>query len=101
MRGEYIPLNVSGPRANHVVAFARTHHGKQVINACGRFFMQLPEAPPLPVDPSLWIDTFIELGPDSSSSLTDVVTGRTIPITGGRIALADAFAQLPVAMLHD
>jgi (1->4)-alpha-D-glucan 1-alpha-D-glucosylmutase len=101
MGGEYIPLKISGPRANHVVAFARAHEGKRVIVICGRFFMQLAEAPPLPVDPKVWVDTFIELGPDSSSSLTDLVTGRAISTAGGRVALDEAFAQMPVAMLHN
>ncbi|HXN84863.1 MAG TPA: hypothetical protein VN867_02280, partial [Candidatus Binataceae bacterium] len=100
MRGEYLPLKVSGPRANHVIAFARAHEGELVLAICGRFFMQLPEAPPLPVDPAAWKDTFIELD-DASSSLTDVITGRAISTAGGRIALDEAFAQLPVAMLQD
>ena len=101
MRGDYIPLKVSGPRANHVVAFARAHEGKHVIAACGRFFMQLPEAAPLPVDPRAWKDTFIQLESGSPSSMTEVVTGRAISIAGDRIALEQAFAQMPVAMLHD
>jgi (1->4)-alpha-D-glucan 1-alpha-D-glucosylmutase len=100
MRGEYIPLNVTGPRANHVVAFARTHEGKRAIAICGRFFMQLPEAAPLPVDPKVWADTFIAVEPNSLS-MTDLITGRAIPIVGGQLALSEAFAQMPVAMLHD
>jgi (1->4)-alpha-D-glucan 1-alpha-D-glucosylmutase len=101
MRGDYIPLNVTGPRANHVVAFARAHNAKRVIAVCGRFFMQLPEAPPLPVDPIAWADTFIKLEPGSSSLMTDLITGRSISIVGGRLALSEAFAQMPVAMLRD
>jgi (1->4)-alpha-D-glucan 1-alpha-D-glucosylmutase len=101
MRGDYIPLNVTGPRANHVVGFARAHNGKRVIAVCGRFFMQLPEAPPLPVDPNAWADTFIQLEAGSLSLVTDLITSRSIPIVGGRLALGDVFAQMPVAMLHD
>jgi (1->4)-alpha-D-glucan 1-alpha-D-glucosylmutase len=101
MRGDYIPLNVTGPRANHVTAFARAHDGKRVIALCGRFFMQLPEAPALPVDPKAWAETSVEVEPGSSSSMTDVITGRSISIVGGRLALGDAFAQMPIAMLHD
>jgi (1->4)-alpha-D-glucan 1-alpha-D-glucosylmutase len=100
MRGEYLPLKVSGPRANHVIAFARACEGERVLTICGRFFMQMPEAPPLPVDPATWKDTFIELD-NASSSMTDVITGRAISAAGRRIALDEAFAQIPVAMLHD
>ena len=101
MGGDYISLNVTGPRANHVIAFARAHDGKRVIVVCGRFFMQLPEAPPLPVDPKAWADTLIELEPGSPSSMTDLITGVSIAIVGGRLALEEVFAQMPVAMLHD
>jgi (1->4)-alpha-D-glucan 1-alpha-D-glucosylmutase len=101
MRGDYMPLKVSGPRANHVVAFARALEGKRVIVLCGRFFVQLPESPPLPVDPKAWVDTFIELEQGASSSVTDLITGRSVSIAAGRIAIDQAFAQMPVAMLHD
>ena len=30
MRGDYLPLKVIGPRANHIVAFARVHEGKRI-----------------------------------------------------------------------
>ena len=76
MRGDYLPLKVVGPRANHIVAFARVHEGKRAVVVCGRFFMQLAEAPPLPVDPKAWTDTFIEMEPGSSSKMTDLITGR-------------------------
>ena len=101
VRGEYIPLNVTGPRADHVVAFARAHNGKRIVAVCGRIFMQLPEAPPLPVDPNAWADAFIELTPGPSSSMTNLITGRSISIEGGRLAISEAFAEVPVAMLHD
>ena len=101
MRGDYLPLNVTGPRAKHVVAFARKHNGKCVLAVCGRLFMQLPEAPPLPVDPAVWADTFIDLEAGSPSMLTELMTGRSISIVGGRLALGEAFAQMPVAMLRD
>ncbi len=100
-RGEYIPLNVSGPRANHVIAFARTHEGKRAVVVCGRFFTQLAEASTRPVDPEAWADTFIDLTPGASASMTDVITGRSISLEGGRLAISEAFAELPVAMLHD
>jgi (1->4)-alpha-D-glucan 1-alpha-D-glucosylmutase len=99
-RGDYIPLNVTGPRANHVIAFARAHDGKRAIVAVGRFFMQLPEAPPLPVNPDVWAETFIELDPGAPVSMMEVITGRSISIVDGRLAVREAFAQLPAAMLH-
>jgi len=101
MRGDYIPLKVTGPRANHLVAFARVHDSKRVIVVCGRFFTPLSEAPPLPVDPKAWADTFIEFEAGSPSAMTDLITGRSISSIGGRLAVGEAFAQMPVAMLRD
>ena len=101
MRGEYVPLKVAGERANQVAAFARTYNDKRVIVMCGRFFMNLAEAPPLPVDPNAWAGTFVELESDSSTSMTELISGRAISIARGRIAADEAFAKLPVAMLHD
>jgi len=101
MRGEYVPLAVTGERANHVIAFARVHEDKRVIIMCGRFFMSLPKAPPLPVDPNVWRGTFVESGEQSSRAMTDLITGQTISLAGGRVTLEEAFAQMPIAMLHD
>jgi len=100
MRGEYVPLNVAGERANQVIAFARSHNDKRVIVMCGRLFMNLPAAAPLPVDPNVWRGTFVEFQDDSRKSMTDLVTGRAIS-TDRRIAVDEAFARIPVAMLHD
>jgi (1->4)-alpha-D-glucan 1-alpha-D-glucosylmutase len=100
MRGEYVPLKVDGSRADHVVAFARKSDRKWVVVLCGRYFMGLPEAPSLPVDPNVWAETFVILDEGSPSKLTDVFTGASISIDRGRIALTDAFAQMPVAMFH-
>jgi (1->4)-alpha-D-glucan 1-alpha-D-glucosylmutase len=100
MRGEYTALKVEGPRADHVVAFARKSASKWAIVLCGRFFMNLPEAPPLPVDPNVWKETFVILDEGSPSKVTDIFTGASISIERGRIVLSEAFAQMPVAMLH-
>jgi len=100
MRGEYVPLKVEGPRADHVVAFARKKGSKWAIVLCGRFFMNLPEAPPLPVDPNVWKETFVILDAGSPSRVTDIFTGASIAVERGRIILGEAFAQMPVALLH-
>ncbi|HVN30043.1 MAG TPA: hypothetical protein VMT64_16210, partial [Candidatus Binataceae bacterium] len=97
-RGEYLPLKVSGPRANHVIAFAREHEGRRVIVACGRFFSRLPESPPLPVDPQVWKDTFIEL--DADFDATEILSGRAISSGAGRIRMDEAFSLMPVAILQ-
>ena len=99
MRGEYVPLDVIGPRAPHVIAFARAHAGRRVLAVCGRLFTALPEAPPLPVDPKVWTDTFVSVG-DGDARFTNVFSGATIRVVKGSLALEEVFAQMPVALLE-
>ncbi|MBV8879915.1 MAG: malto-oligosyltrehalose synthase [Planctomycetaceae bacterium] len=42
-RGEYIPLEVRGPRSAHLLAFARRHAGDEVVALVGRFLAVSPE----------------------------------------------------------
>ena len=100
LRGDYLPLNVTGERANHVVAFARNYNDKRAIVMCGRFFMSLPEAEGRPVDPNAWRGTFVELEGNWPASMTDRISGRTIS-TDRPIEVEEAFAQLPLALLHN
>ena len=102
MRGEYVPLKVTG-RARQPGRRIRAH--RIMINASslcvGDSSCNLPEAPPLPVDPNVWAGHLRRTWNDSSTSMKDLITGRAISIARGRIAVDDAFAQLPVAMLYD
>ena len=45
-------------------------------------------------------DSFVILDEGSPSKVTDIFTGASISIERGRIVLSEAFAQMPVAMLH-
>ncbi|CAN5321373.1 malto-oligosyltrehalose synthase [soil metagenome] len=47
---------------------------------------------------TVWGDTTLEV-PDAGDTLLDVLTGRTVPVSDGRVRLTDALAVLPVAML--
>jgi (1->4)-alpha-D-glucan 1-alpha-D-glucosylmutase len=99
MRGEYLPLDVMGPRAPHVIAFARAHGEKRVLVVCGRFFMQLPQASPLPVDPRTWNDTSVNVGA-THVRFRNVFNGATIGAEKGSLRMEEVFAQMPVALLE-
>ena len=45
-----------------------------------------------------WDDTVLVL-PDAPEALTDVLTGRTVAIGGGRLRVREALEALPVALL--
>jgi (1->4)-alpha-D-glucan 1-alpha-D-glucosylmutase len=98
-RGSYEPLRVTGRLASHVVAFARVHEGRRVVAVAGRQFVSLggEQAP----TGAVWGDTAVEL-PASTGSFREALTGTSIASRGrGSLAVADAFAHLPVALLEE
>ena len=100
--GEYVPVNVTGDRAQHIVAFARRRHDSVALAVAGRLFASLGLAPGvLPVGEAPWGNTELDVGfLESGGSLDNVLTGETITVRGGRIRLAECFARLPVTLLH-
>ncbi|HVY60516.1 MAG TPA: malto-oligosyltrehalose synthase, partial [Planctomycetota bacterium] len=108
--GEYIPLEARGPRARHIVAFARRAGGEAAIAVAARFFLSLRlEAPGRddlvhPVGGEVWGDTALALGPLGAGRWRDALTGREVAARddggGATVALAHAFADLPLALLE-
>jgi (1->4)-alpha-D-glucan 1-alpha-D-glucosylmutase len=81
--GGYRPMLADGLAREHVVAFQR---GDDVVVAVSRWTVRLPDTG--------WGDTSLAL-PDGS--WTDRLTGRRL---SGSVALADLYADLPVALLE-
>jgi (1->4)-alpha-D-glucan 1-alpha-D-glucosylmutase len=100
--GAYVPLDVVGPRARHVVAFARVREGRVAIVIAPRLVASLIG------DRSAWANTFVTL-PDEvaelleGEELKDVFAGagrRAIPREGGTaLAVTELFADFPLALL--
>ncbi|MBI2388252.1 MAG: malto-oligosyltrehalose synthase [Deltaproteobacteria bacterium] len=109
--GAYVPLDVVGPRARHVVAFARVHpegaarhraDGDVAIVAAPRL------AAPLVGDRSAFADTWLTLPDEVADALPqeplrDAFSGerrRAIPREGGTAFSVDTlFARFPLALL--
>jgi (1->4)-alpha-D-glucan 1-alpha-D-glucosylmutase len=95
--GAYLPLEVSGARREHVVAFARTHASGTLVIVAGRLFVKLLGAPgKLPLGEA-WEDTVLAL-PPGATALENVLTGERLD-AGGGVALSRACARFPVAAL--
>ncbi len=98
--GGYIPLQASGAKSRHLIAFARHHGNRTVIAVAARLFASLGVSPgEPPIGDRVWSDTRLaltNLGPNAR--MTDVLTGRTIEIDGSELPVASAFAHLPVAL---
>jgi (1->4)-alpha-D-glucan 1-alpha-D-glucosylmutase len=77
----YAPLRVSGPKADHLIAYAR---GEDLIALTPRLILGLGE----------WGDTSVDL---PAGEWTNAFTGARIE--GGRLAVHDLLAGFPVALL--
>lgn len=93
-QGEHVALAPAGERAEHVVAFARAHEAEFAVTAVARFFTRLP-APPLGT--AAWGDTTLPM-PDGT--YRELLGGRELRACGGRLALSEIFARLPLALLE-
>jgi (1->4)-alpha-D-glucan 1-alpha-D-glucosylmutase len=98
--GDYIPLEVSGDAANHLVAFARRRGAEWLIVAATRLPMALLDGEVPLVHPSAWGDTRIAL-PEEAGGIEwrDIVFNGTIA-AGPVIDANTALAHFPVTLLH-
>ncbi len=96
--GGYAPAAVSGSRAEHVVAFFRTHHDRQALVVVPRFLTSLtaPGRPPLGFE--VWQDTRIALPPGSPATWQDKTTGGEMNALE-ELRVGDILQEAPVALL--
>ena len=89
--GEYLPLRVTGSRANHIIAFARRCHDQWCVVVVPR----LPgKAPP---EQKVWRDTVDRAAAEAGSQWTNILTDETFP---GSFP-PHIFTTLPVAVLTE
>jgi (1->4)-alpha-D-glucan 1-alpha-D-glucosylmutase len=102
--GTYVPLEVTGPRARHVVAFARLTPADAAVTIVGRFFTGLGAANRRPIGAEVWGDTRVTL-PHVVRTATfhDVIGDTNVPIdeqSGVRtLPVGAVFSMLPAALL--
>jgi (1->4)-alpha-D-glucan 1-alpha-D-glucosylmutase len=100
--GEYLPLQVTGPHAHRVIAFARRLEGRTVVVVAPRLVVPLmdSEGDRMPIG-TVWESTSIVLPQElQSQAWHDLLTDRRGSSGAGTLALADLFATLPVALLE-
>jgi (1->4)-alpha-D-glucan 1-alpha-D-glucosylmutase len=97
--GDYVPLQVAGPRQGEVVAVARTTRDQAVVAAAARFVTRLPSPP---TGARAWGDSALPVQP--GAVYREMLTGRELrpQRSGGgfELPLAEVFAHLPVALLE-
>jgi (1->4)-alpha-D-glucan 1-alpha-D-glucosylmutase len=98
--GKYTPLYCTGPKRDHVVAFARENHSQVAIVAAPRLSYTLAGGSLLPPLGEIWSTTELPVPSRTSEFLDNVFTGEKIKVTPGRTLLCrELFAHFPVALL--
>lgn len=95
--GEYLPVDVRGPAANHIVAFARRNGSLWAVVAVPRLLAGLCEAASPLAPPEVWAGTSLHLPTDAPRHWRQAFTGQRC--RGPVIAAATLFRDLPVAVL--
>jgi (1->4)-alpha-D-glucan 1-alpha-D-glucosylmutase len=98
-RGEYLPLDVSGPAAEHVCAFARVHETQAAVVVAPRLVLRLQAAgqPIWPAD--TWKDTALIL-PSIPGPWRNLFTGETWEAPQDVLPVEMALGKFPIALLH-
>lgn len=99
LQGEYLPLEVEGKWANHVIAFARRQSGKALITIVGRHFTSLHAASVYPVGEAIWGDTCVNIPPNWSKIWQDTLSDQKIS-NSSQLGIGQIFTTLPIALLE-
>jgi (1->4)-alpha-D-glucan 1-alpha-D-glucosylmutase len=92
--GEYVPLEATGERARHVIAFERRAGDRRAVFVAGRYFTQLCEPEHWPRG-DVWESTLMSLG---EGTWLERLTNRRIE-TSAETALSSVLQNLPFAIL--
>jgi (1->4)-alpha-D-glucan 1-alpha-D-glucosylmutase len=97
--GEYIPLEVTGERAKHLMAFARRHGRQTLIVVAPRLCAQLLAGEPRMLSgEEVWQNTHIKIT-DDVACFRNLFTGETRAVEHGGLLAKAVFHNLPVALL--
>jgi (1->4)-alpha-D-glucan 1-alpha-D-glucosylmutase len=94
--GAYDPLTGNGARAGHALSFRRVAAGEECIVVVPRLTCGLGGEAPIG---AAWGDAGLTLPPGAARSWRCVLGGQIVQSTDGRLAVAEALARLPTAVL--
>jgi len=100
MDGDYLPLKVTGSKADHICAYLRVHEDDIALIAVPRLVVRLTQGQAvMPSGETIWDDTQIHVPQAYQLELNNLFTGETYP-AGDTIAASTLFAHFPVALLR-
>jgi (1->4)-alpha-D-glucan 1-alpha-D-glucosylmutase len=100
LQGDYIPLAASGPRENHVIAFARHAGASWIVAVAPRFLMKLSTGCKPPLGRRVWRDTEVCLPENAPLQWSNVLSGEALKLSEARrMPLPLILRRFPVALL--
>lgn len=97
--GEYVPLEITGERAKHLLAFARRHGTRTLIVLAPRLCAQLLAGElRMPKGDEVWHDVQIRI-PGDGGSFRNLFTGETYAVGHGEGLGKHLLHNFPVALL--
>ncbi|NNJ12154.1 malto-oligosyltrehalose synthase [Chloroflexales bacterium ZM16-3] len=102
--GAYVPLEATGERAEHVVAFARRLGQQEAISVAPRLSLRLADGEQRPPIAAIWGDTWLPL-PDVAmgTAYTNIFTGERLAAQEREgvigLPMCEALAIFPLALL--
>jgi len=104
-KGDYMPLNAEGYKADNICAFARMLEDSIILIAVPRFFTELIQPEELPFGKEVWKDSALIVPPEIKSKVyRNIFTEQIISTMsdGPRIFLSvsELFSHFPVALLE-
>lgn len=99
--GDYRPLETTGARADHVVAYARSDDDAVLVVLVPRLFAKLLGEPGrLPEGAAVWSDTRVALDRVAPGlDLVDQLTGRSVSASAGWLSMATVSGGFPATVL--
>lgn len=98
LEGEYLPLEVHGSFANHIVAFARRYQNQYAVAIAPRFLTQLIQPGENPLGEAVWKDTHLTLPEGVPTTWMNVLTEQPLQ-SGSHLPIGAALSHFPVALL--
>jgi (1->4)-alpha-D-glucan 1-alpha-D-glucosylmutase len=98
--GDYLPLEATGDKEEHVIAFARRHGSQELIAVVPRLCLLLAGGAELPPLGDIWGDTALQVSHATPATrYRNLFTGDELTPIGGRLALSEILQRFPVALL--
>ncbi|MFB3925648.1 MAG: malto-oligosyltrehalose synthase [Syntrophales bacterium] len=97
LAGQYMPLEVTGTHAGHVIAFMRMAAGGRAVTVTPRFLTSLIREGERPLGHKIWKDTAIAV-PDRAS-WTNALTGEVLEDSPASLSVGAILSRFPVALL--